>query len=281
MGQTRPLYHRLRAGLVAGLFLLFAAGAAAQEEASEATEPPAAAADEERLQESVGVRREANVEGQASQKKVDEISSETEQIFSRFSNALRQADSTRVYNSQMRQLITSQEAELASLADQIDRVEVVGRSVTPLMLRMIEGLEAFVKLDVPFLMDERLARIAELRQLMTRADVSKSEQFRQILEAYQIEIEYGRLIEAYRSTLDRDGKKITVDFLRFGRIALIYQTLDGSEAGVWDQANRQWEPLDSSYRSAIREGLRIARKQAAPDLIRLPLPAAVDSEETG
>ena len=77
------------------------------------------------------------------------------------------------------------------------------------------------------------------------------------------------------------GKKITVDFLRFGRIALLYQTLDGMEAGVWDQANRTWEPLDTSYRSAIREGLRIARKQAAPDLIRLPLPAASDAEEAG
>jgi len=157
----------------------------------------------------------------------------------------------------------------------------VGRSVTPLMLRMIEGIEAFVKLDVPFLMDERMGRIADLRTVMTRADVSKSEQFRQILEAYQIETEYGRTIEAYRSTLDRDGKKITVDFLRFGRNALLYQTLDGLEAGVWDQANRSWSPLDSGYRSAIREGLRIARKQAAPDLIRLPLPAAVDAEEAG
>ena len=63
-----------------------------------------------------------------------------------------------------------------------------------------------------------------------------------------------------------------MDFLRFGRIALVYQTLDGMEAGVWNQAEKSWEPLDASYRTAIRQGLRIARKQAAPDLIRLPLP---------
>jgi len=277
MGQTRPTYHRLRTAAIGGLALLVAAQAFSQEEPAA---PPAGPSDEERLEKSVSVRREANVEGAASQKKIDEISSDTESLFSRFSNTLRQTDSTRVYNSQMRQLIASQEAELASLMDQIDRVEVVGRSVTPLMLRMIEGLEAFVKLDVPFLMEERMGRVAELRNVMTRADVSKSEQFRQILEAYQIETEYGRTIEAYRSTIDRSGKKITVDFLRFGRIALLYQTLDGLEAGVWDQANTRWEPLDSGYRSAIRAGLKIARKQAAPDLIRLPLPAATDAEET-
>jgi len=278
MGQTRPLHHRLRGAAASTFALLAAATAFSQEETPEA---PAGPSGEELLDESVGVRREANTEGVASQKKIDEISSETEKLFSRFSNALRQTDSTRVYNAQMRQLIQSQEAELTSLADQIDRVEIVGRSVTPLMLRMIEGIEAFVKLDVPFLMEERMGRVAELRKVMTRADVSKSEQFRQILEAYQIEAEYGRTIEAYRSTLEREGKKITVDFLRFGRIALLYQTLDGLEAGVWDQANRSWSPLDSGYRSAIREGLRIARKQAAPDLIRLPLPAAVDAEEAG
>ena len=64
----------------------------------------------------------------------------------------------------------------------------------------------------------------------------------------------------------------TGHFLRFGRIALVYQTLDGMEAGVWNQTTKNWDPLDASYRTAIRQGLRIARKQAAPDLIRLPLP---------
>jgi hypothetical protein len=92
------------------------------------------------------------------------------------------------------------------------------------------------------------------------------------MEAYQIENEYGRTIEAYRSTLARDGKEVTVNFLRVGRIALLYQTLNEAQAGAWNQESRSWEPLDESFRSAIRQGLRIARKQSAPDLIRLPLP---------
>jgi len=95
------------------------------------------------------------------------------------------------------------------------------------------------------------------------------------MEAYQIENEYGRTIEAYRDTIEIDGRETTVDFLRFGRIALVYQSLDQTMSGVWDQKNRTWKVLDDSYRSAIRDGLRIARKQSAPDLIRLPLPAAV------
>ena len=163
----------------------------------------------------------------------------------------------------------------------LDRVELVGRSVTPLMLRMIEAIEAFVSLDVPFLQKERAERIAALRSMIGRADVSNAEKYRTIMEAYQIENEYGRTIEAYRSTIERDGDKKTVDFLRFGRIALVYQTLDGGESGVWDQQQREWLLLDDSYRTSIRAGLRIARKQLAPDLIRLPLPAAQNIGEPG
>ena len=175
----------------------------------------------------------------------------------------------------MEELLVSQQAELDSLRDQLDRVEIVTRDVTPLMLRMIGALEAFVELDIPFLMEERNGRVNELRKMMSRSDVSNSEKYRRIMEAYQIENEYGRTIEAYRATLDQGGRETTVDFLRVGRIALVYQTLDETEAGVWDQESRSWKPLDpDEYRSAIRQGLRIARKQSAPDLIQLPLPAA-------
>ncbi len=237
------------------------------------------ASDAEPLKEAVAVRKEANTEGVASQTRIDDVSAETESLFTQYQNALAQIDSIRVYNGQMRRLIGFQEDEIASLREQVDRVEIVGRSVTPLMLRMIEAIDATVRLDIPFLEKERADRIKELRKLMGRADVSNAEKYRQIMEAYQTESEYGRTIEAYRSTLVLGGTEVKVDLLRFGRIALVYQTLDGKEAGVWNQETRAWEGLDSSYRTAIKEGLKIARKQSAPDLIRLPIP--VPSEAGG
>lgn len=268
-----PPRRRLRWAAVAILLLLPAGSASTQDAPQTGHEP-------DPLDAIRDVRREGNVEGVASQKRVDQISDDTETLFARYSGALRQLDSLRVYNGQMRELIASQQAEIASLTDQVDRVEVVGRNVTPLMLRMIDSLEAFVELDVPFLLEERTKRIAELRKTMDRADVTNAEKYRQIMEAFQAENEYGRTIEAYRSTLDRGGREETVDFLRFGRIALVYLTLDGSEAGVWDRESRSWRPLDRSYRSAIRAGLRIARKQAAPDMVQLPLPAPESDERS-
>jgi len=219
----------------------------------------------------VAARTSRNAAGLESQRRNDTLSEETDKMLPEYRTRLKQIDALRIYNSQMEQLIASQDIEMASLRRQIDDVEVVGRGVTPLMLKMIDSLEAFVTLDVPFLKEERSRRLAGLRDLMKRADVTNAEKYRRILEAYQIENDYGRTIEAYRGTL-ADGR--TVDFLRMGRIALVYQSLDADEAAVWDQAGRQWIALDSSYRTAIKQGLRIARKQSAPDLIRLPLPAA-------
>lgn len=223
------------------------------------------------LAQAVDVRKGGNEEGIASQQRIDALSDETDKLLTEYRTTLKQIDALRVYNRQMEGLIASQEMEMAMFREDIDEVEVVGRGVTPLMLKMIDALEAFVTLDVPFLKDERAKRIASLRTLMNRADVTNAEKYRRIMESYQIENDYGRTIEAYRGTLE-DGT--TVNFLRVGRIALVYQSLDASESAVWDQQAGSWTPLDGSYRNAIKQGLKIARKQSAPDLIRLPLPAA-------
>jgi hypothetical protein len=211
------------------------------------------------------------------QKRIDAISDESDDLLSQYRTVVKQIESIDLYNGQMQDLIAAQVKEIASLEEQVGRVQAVGRSVTPLMLRMVDAIEKFVELDVPFLIDERTKRIEELRKTMARADVTTSEKFRRIMEAYQIENEYGRTIEAYRATLQLEGKETTVDFLRFGRIALLYQSLDETETGRWDNVSRTWVPLDAGFRSSIRAGLRIARKQSAPDLVRLPLAAPVDA----
>jgi hypothetical protein len=205
--------------------------------------------------------------------RIDKLSDDTDRLTAEFRVLLQRIDALRVYNKQVSDLIVSQKAEMTSLRRQIDDVELVGREVTPLMLGMLDAVENFVELDVPFLPAERSERIAGLHDVMGRADVTDAERYRRIMEAYQIENEFGRTIEAYQGELNLDGSTRQVDFLRFGRVAFLYQTLDGSETGVWDQKKRAW--LDASeYASAARLGIRMARKQVAPDLLRLPLPTA-------
>jgi len=210
--------------------------------------------------------------GAKSQERIDVLSDDVDTLAAQYRAAIQTTRALKVYNQQLETLLVSQGQEIEQMTKQIDQVTLVGRKVLPLMVRMVDGLERFVSLDVPFLPDERQARIAGLRTMMDRADVTIAEKYRRILEAFQIENEYGRTLEAYRGKLVEGDRSRTVDFLRIGRAALLYQTLDGRESGAWDASAGAWTTL-SGYHVAIQQGIRMARKQVAPDLIRVPMPA--------
>jgi len=244
------------------------------EEVDVETKPdPAAAVPELDLDAVVAQRMAVNDAATQSQVVIDGLSSQTDATIAVYRSTNQRIAALRSYNHQLDELIRAQEDEAAGLRAEIDEVELIAREVTPLMLQMIEALENFVDLDLPFLAEERNARIDELRKLMFRADVSEPERYRRIVEAYQIEEEYGRTIEAYQGELELDGEARLVEFLRIGRIALLYRTLDGSETGVWDHQDGVWKDAADS-RSAVRKGIRVARKQTAPDLLTIPVPAA-------
>lgn len=218
-----------------------------------------------------------HAQGAQSQQRINRLDDQTRELLEQYRLVTRQTDTLEVYNQQLQRLIDSQLAEMQSIEQQIRDIEVTQREITPLMLRMLASLEQFIRLDVPFLPQERKQRLVNLQTTLNRADVSVSEKFRQLIEAYQIENDYGRTIEAYRAPLG-DNEKRTVDFLRIGRVALFYQTLDGNELGRWDKATQQWVTLENQYRSAINNGLRMARKQAAPDLLVVPVAAPVTAK---
>jgi len=211
---------------------------------------------------------------QESQQRIDKLVDQTNDLHVKYKTVLKEIEGLRVYNRQLEKQISNQEKEMAELNDSIDRVTEVERQITPLMLRMVDALEQFIELDVPFQLDVRREGIERLRELMDRSDVAASEKFRNVLEAYQIESAYGRTFEAYEGTIDIEGQEQNVDFLQVGRIALLFQTRDGETSGAWNQATREWEILPDTYRSSITQGLRVARKQAAADrLLPLPIPA--------
>ena len=213
---------------------------------------------------------------QESQQKVDQIVDQTRSLSAQYRQALREIDGLEVYNTLLQRQVARQAEEKEQVRDSIDQVTVIQRQIVPLMSRMIAGLEQFVALDVPFLPDERRARVERLQLMLERQDVSVAEKFRRVIEAYQIENEYGRTIENYQGTLEVDGLVREVEFLRVGRVSLIYQTTDGQNQGVWDQEGRQWTELDAGHRNLVRQGLRIARREIAPELLLLPVPAPED-----
>ncbi|WP_018275582.1 DUF3450 domain-containing protein [Teredinibacter turnerae] len=210
--------------------------------------------------------------GVQSQKKIDKLAEETSDLLQKYKTVNKEIDGLRVYNSQLEKQLASQLKVLEDLNTSIDQVTVIERQIQPLILRMLEGLEQFVNLDVPFHMEERLKRVETLRDNQDRADISVAEKFRQVLEAYNIEAEYGRKIDTYVDTLEVGGQERQVNILAVGRIALMYQTTDTKLSGAWDQRQRAWVELDAgAYRAAILKGIRIAKKQASIDVMELPI----------
>ena len=217
------------------------------------------------------VAEQINDQAKRSQVKIDALTEETRQLLGEYKTVLKQIEGLRVYNRQLEKQIGNQEREMAQLARSIDEVTVIERQITPLMLRMIDAIEQFVDLDMPFLIDERHDRIENLRTMMDRADVAVSEKFSQVLRAYQIENEFGRTYEAYSDTINVGGSDRKVDVLKMGRVALVYQTSDGVETGMWNSDKGAWEPVDDSYKSAVRNGIRMARQQLSVDMLMLPV----------
>ncbi len=228
----------------------------------------------DRLDDVLRVGQNRTEAAQESQQRIDQIADQTRTLLTEYKQVNKQIEGLKVYNSRLERQIANQEQRMADIDESIADITVIQRQILPLAIRMVDGLEEFVNLDLPFHMEERQGRIEFLRENMDRSDLSTAEKFRQVLEAYKIENEYGRKLDSYTDTINLDGSEREVNILRIGRIALLYQTTDLNNFGYWDQESDQWTPLSGGeFRSAITKGIRMANKQASIDILTVPVPA--------
>ena len=227
---------------------------------------PAGAQIAEALTEQIQVDRAAA----QSQNNINEVRDRTADASGRAQQATADAESLERFNRQLDEQVKMQNEELASIGQQLIDIDTTNREVQPLMQQMVDTLDTFIKLDVPFNLDERTARVKNLQSLMDRADVTISEKYRLILEAYQIELDYGRTFDSYEGPLGTGPDARTVEFARLGRVSLMYRTLDGSETGYWDAEKKDWV-ADPGYREAVERAIDIA-KGGTPDLLTVPVP---------
>lgn len=184
-------------------------------------------------------------------------------------------DGLKVYNRQQETLLANQKAEIDALEQSIEDIANIKRQLGPVTERMILSLEAFIKLDIPFRSEQRLAVIDTLKYDLDRADLNAIEKFRRVMEAYATEIDYATTKEAYAGTIEVDGQSRQVNLLRWGRVLLAFQTPDHSVTGVWDIENGKWQSLGAEYNDGIRDALRMARGTMTEDIVMLPVSAPV------
>ena len=217
-------------------------------------------------------------ESEQSQETIDDLQLEKDSLLAEWKVTVKQVEGLKIYNAQKRRQIKAQEERLVLLDEQTIEVEKMQRQVPGVMRKALEGLLVLINEDVPFLMDERNKRIAQVLETFDNPKVTPSENVRQVLEAYNIEREYGRTIETYEDTIVLDGEEKVVNILRIGRLALMYQLKDQSETGVWN--GTEWEEV-SGYRIPVRDGIRMANKTAPLDLLFLPVKVTKIGKEGG
>ncbi len=232
----------------------------------------------EDLQKPASALKQTHQEARNSQKTINQLDEETKKLLQEYRIALNRTENLRIYNKQLSSYIEGQKKELLETRKKIEEVKNTGKEIEPLMLRMLSSLEQFVNLDIPFLLDKRKSQIQELKDILNRSDVSVAEKYRQLISTYKLEQEYGRTMESYREVKKIDNKEFTVDYLRFGRVAFIYKSLDGRKMAYWDNKNREWKKLSNSYKKDVTKAIKIALKQIPPNLVKLPVPSPIKEE---
>ena len=212
--------------------------------------------------------------GQASQKRVSKLADETYDRFQDYRRVLKSIEGLKVHNARLDKVIADQQERIDNYDSQIAGIGEISRQMLPLADRMLNALGEFVQADVPLRLTERTERIESLRANLDDSKYSDSEKFRQVLEAYSIETEYGQRIDVYDQTIDLDGRELKVTILQMGRTALLFQTGDQTITGAWDKQAGSWVTLpDTPYKAAVRKGIRIANNEAVKDIMVIPVSA--------
>lgn len=158
--------------------------------------------------------------------------------------------------------------ELERRIDESNRLE---EGLQAAMEVTLARLEAFVDADLPFLPEERAARIRSLKETLALPDVLPAEKLRRLLEALQVECEYGDTVETYQQEILVDGEPIVADVFRLGRLSIFWQTPDGRRAGEYDRAADRWVELPTGHRRNIGAAVEMASKRKPVELIKLPV----------
>jgi len=232
----------------------------------------------EQLDKGLEITHSANLSGEASQQKIDKIQKKTNQFLDDYRSTHENLNHLSTNNKHLQQVLDQQTRQTLSLNEQLETVAVTEKAIIPLILSMIETLEAAIKSGIPFLLDERHTRIASLKALMIKPDAGIPEKYRRVLEAYEIEREFGYTLETYQTEIQLDHSMKLVTILRVGRIGLYYQTQNGNTLGFWNTTSQQWQSLSSDYRKTIQQGILMASEQATPSLLRLPVSISGDKQ---
>ncbi|CAG8998440.1 MAG: hypothetical protein CENE_00386 [Candidatus Celerinatantimonas neptuna] len=207
------------------------------------------------------------------QEKIDDLDHKTRETLEKYQQHQRQSDLLNIYNKQLTRMIASQEEEKSQLKLQLNSLAETEQTALPFLVSLYQQLATLIHRDQPFLLNEREHRLIRLKHLIDQANISLAEKYRQVLNAYQIELSYANSIGSYQGQLNINGSSEQVRYFRLGRLALYYQTLDGQTSALWQPQKHLWRKLTNTQNKQLSIAIAMADKQHLPQLLNLPLPS--------
>lgn len=225
-----------------------------------------------------------------------------------YASVLQDIENAELNIAQREAYISTQEAKIASLRQQIRDSGTLSSAVEPMLGKMLSAIEGEINKDIPFLEGIRFQRLDKLKADIADPTRSPGEKMRSALLIYDIEVGYGQSLEAYGgqhptspgtryaaceadissagcNLTDASSDKLAAgatlrdirnevfdgSYLRYGRLALAYQQFDGSQTLRYDSQSKEWVELSSGQALEVERGLRTARGEAAPNVVNAPV----------
>jgi lipopolysaccharide export LptBFGC system permease protein LptF len=109
-------------------------------------------------------------QNQESQQAIDNTFEKIQGMEKEFQNELQMLDSLNMYNAMLQRQLEDQQTQIGKINTSINNVTLIERQIMPLLVRMVEALDSFVSVDLPFLQSERSTRVNELKDLLNKAE---------------------------------------------------------------------------------------------------------------
>lgn len=213
---------------------------------------------------------ELNRSALAAQQSIDQLYENRQRVLSEITAIEQEGTIHALRNRELEQALSEGRQHLSEIDADLRAVTETRTGIIALLDAMIDSLERFIELDLPFELDKRLAAVIELRSDLARADIDVTMKYQAIVSAYLDEIRFGYSNAVSQERIETPRGNRLANILRLGRAGLWYVTPDGAEAGYWDRVGRFWNDSATEPQTVLM-GIRIVRETGAPAMLELPV----------
>nr|WP_320115813.1 DUF3450 domain-containing protein [uncultured Desulfuromonas sp.] len=198
-------------------------------------------------------------------------SDEERTLLAEIDQLTRREDTLRQQVARIDQHLAQKHAQIDAQTRRAEETEKLRKGLQNWFQTSAQELEQRIAGSQPFLPEERRKRLEDLNTVLLADDVAVHEQFRRLMEVFEVEAQYGYTSDVYRDKITIDQQQREVDMLRLGRLSLFFTTLDGQQGGVFDPLEKRFVYLPDAMVADLNQARQQINGQSTEALTLLPV----------